>query len=102
MANAEQCVVANDLLFRLVKPKKHFDSQVKCLLVIPEKFENTIFHMFHDSLLGAHYGPMNTYYTFKDKYWMYNMFEKLERYISSCYACQQQKQKRGKIQYFHP
>ena len=30
------------------------------------------------------------------------MFEKLQRYISSCEACQQQKRKRGKIPYFHP
>ena len=74
----------------------------KCLLVIPEKFENTIFHMFHDTLLGAHYGPVNTYYTIKDRYWIHNMFEKLQRYISSCEACQQQKQKRGKIPYSHP
>ena len=96
IANAEHYVVANGILFRLVKSKKAFDSQTKCLLVVPEKFENTIFHMFHDTLLGAHYGPINTYYTLKDRYWMHNMFEKLERYISSCDACQQQKQKRGK------
>ena len=30
------------------------------------------------------------------------MFEKLQRYISSCKACQQQKQKIGKIPYFLP
>ena len=93
IANAEHFVVANNLLFRLVKPKKSLDSQMKCLLVIPEKFENIVFHMFHDTLLGAHYGPINTYYTIKDRYWMHNMFEKLERYISLCDACQQQKQK---------
>ena len=58
--------------------------------------------MFHDTLLGAHYGPVNTYYTIKDCYWIHNMFEKLQRYVSSCEACQQQKQKRGKIPYSHP
>ena len=36
---------------------------MKCLLVILEKFENSVFHLFHDTLIGAHYGPMNTYYT---------------------------------------
>ena len=40
IANAEHFVVANDLLFRLVKPKKSLDSQMKCLLVIPEKFKH--------------------------------------------------------------
>ena len=74
-----------------IHQKKILETSAKCLLVVPEKFENTIFHMFHDTLLGAHYGPVNTYYTIKDRYWIHNMFEKLQRYISSCEACQQQK-----------
>ena len=45
---------------------------------------------------------MNTYYTIKGRYWIHNIFEQLQRYISSCDACQQQKQKRDKIPYFHP
>ena len=100
IANADNYVVANGVLFRLVKQKKIFDTSIKCLLVVPEKFENNVFHMFHDTLLGAHYGPVNTYYTIKDRYWIHNMFEKLQRYISSCEACQQQKQKKGKIPFF--
>ena len=102
IANAENDLVANGVLFRLVKQKKIFDTPMKCLLVVPEKFENSVFHMFHDTLLGAHYDPVNTYYTIKDRYWIHNMFEKLQRYISLCEACQQQKQKRGKIPYFLP
>ena len=93
IANAENYIVVNGVLFKLVKDKRTFDTPIKCLLVVPEKFENSVFHMFHDTLLGAHYGPVNTYYTIKDRYWMHNMFEKLQRYISSCDACQQQKQK---------
>ena len=57
----ENYVVANGVLFRLVKQKKIFDTSMKCLLVVPEKFENSVFHMFHDTLLGAHYSPVNTY-----------------------------------------
>ena len=102
IANAENYIVANGILFRLIHQKKIPDTPAKCLLVVPEKFENSIFHMFHDTLLGAHYGPVNTYYTIKDRYWIHNMFEKLQRYISSCEACQQRKQKRGKIPYSHP
>ena len=102
IANAENYVIANGVLFRSVKEKKTFETPMKCLLVIPEKFENNVFYMFYNTLLGAHYGPVNTYYTIKDRYWMHNMFEKLQRYISSCNACQQQKWKRGKIPYFHP
>ena len=66
------------VLFKLVKDKRTFDTPIKCLLVVPEKFENSVFHMFHDTLLGAHYGPVNTYYTIKDRYWIHNMFEKLQ------------------------
>ena len=58
IANAENYVVANGVLFRLVKEKKNFDTPMKCLLVIPENFENTVFHMFHDTFFGAHYGPV--------------------------------------------
>ena len=96
IANAENYIVVNGVLFKLVKDKRTFDTPIKCLLVVPEKFENSLFHMFH------HYGPVNTYYTIKDRYWIHNMFEQLQRYISSCNACQQQKQKRGKTPYFHP
>ena len=55
IANAENYVVANGILFRLVKQKKMFDTPMKCLHVVSEKFENSVFHMFHDTLLGAHY-----------------------------------------------
>ena len=68
IANAENYIVVNGILFRLVQQKKVFDTSTKCLLVVPEKFENSVFHMFHDTLLGAHYGPVNTYYTIKDRY----------------------------------
>ena len=82
IANAENYIVANGILFRLIQQKKVFDTSIKCLLVVPEKFENSVFHMFHDTLLVAHYGPVNIYYTIKDRYWIHNMFEKLQRYIS--------------------
>ena len=66
IANAENYLVVNDVLFRLIQQKKVFDTSIKCLLVVPEKFENSVFHMFHDTSLGAHYGPVNTYYTIKE------------------------------------
>ena len=66
IANAENYIVANGVLFRLIQQMRVFDTSIKCLPVVPEKFENSVFHMFHDTLLGAHYGPVNTYYTIKD------------------------------------
>ena len=65
IANAENYIVVNCLLFRLIQQKKVFDTSINFLLVVPKKFENSVFHMFHDTLLGAHYSPVNTYYTIK-------------------------------------
>ena len=100
--NAENYIVANGLLFRLHKAVRQNSPTYQCLLVVPETFENVVFHMYHDSLLGAHLGPINTYYTIKDKYYIHNMFEKLNRYISACDDCQKQKAKKNKTRVFHP
>ena len=102
LTNAEQHIVVNGLLFQIIKPCHKVNYHIQFLLVIPEKFENTLFHMYHDSLLGTHFGPINSYYTIKDKYFVHNIFEKLDWYISSHEACQQQKTKKGKSRYFHP
>ena len=69
----------------------------RCLLVIPEAFEHVVFHMYHDSLLGAHYGPLNTYYTIKDKYHIHNLLDKINKYVASCEECQKQKVKTKEI-----
>ena len=49
--------------------------------------------MYHDSLLGAHYGPLNTYYTIKDKYHIH----KINKYVASCEECQKQKVKQRNL-----
>ena len=58
--------------------------------------------MYHDSLLGAHYGPLNTYYTIKDKYHIHHLLDKLNKYVTSCEECQKQKSKKRPTRYFHP
>ena len=68
---------------------------------MPETFENVVFNMYHDSLLGAHYGPLNTYYTIRDKYYIHNLFDKINKYVSSCEECQKQKSKKQKSRYIH-
>ena len=60
IANAENYIVANGVFFRLIQQKKVFDTSIKCLLTVLEKFENSVFHMFHDTLLGAHVSTYTT------------------------------------------
>ena len=102
ITNAENYIVADGLLFRLQETMRNRHLVRRCLLVIPESHEHIVFHQYHDSLLGAHYGPLNTFYTIRDKYYIHNLFEKVNRYVYSCSECQQQKSKKNKDKYFHP
>ena len=57
-AEALNYVVINNFLFRIDTCKdKDQDKENSFLLVIPEKYEPIIFHMYHDSLLAGHQGP---------------------------------------------
>ena len=102
ISNSNNYIVADGLLFKLQEVSRNKQLVHRCLLVIPETFEHVVFHMYHDSLLGAHYGPLNTYYTIKDKYHRHNLLDKLNKYVASCEECQKQKVKTTKSRYFHP
>ena len=102
IANADNYIVADGLLFKLQQTYRNRQMIRRCLVVILETFEHVVFHMFHDSLLGAHYGPLNTYYTIKDKYYIHNLLDKVNKYVTSCEECQKQKAKKTKSRYFHP
>ena len=88
ICNADNYIVADGLLFKLQQTYRNKQLVNRCLLVIPETFEHVVFHMYHDSLLGAHYGPLNKYYTIKDKYHIHNLLDKLNKYVTSCEECQ--------------
>ena len=102
ISNSDNYIVADGLLFKLQQVSRNKQMVHRCLLVIPEAFEHVVFHMYHDSLLGAHYGPLNTYYTIKDKYHIHNLLDKINKYVASCEECQKQKVKTKKSRYFHP
>ena len=102
ISNSDNYIVADGLLFKLQQVSRNKQLVHRCLLVIPETFEHVVFHMYHDSLLGAHYGPLNTYYTIKDKYHIHNLLDKINKYVASCEECQKQKVKTKKSRYFHP
>ena len=84
LSNAENYIVTDGLLFRLYETYRNKQLIRRCLLVIPETYEHVIFQHYHDSLLGAHYGPLNTFYTIRDKYYIHNLFDKIKKYVSSC------------------
>ena len=74
--------------------QSYIDKIVKnILLVIPEKYEPTIFNMYHDSLLAGHPGPYHTAMTIRQKFFIHNLMNKVKRYIKACHTCLKTKPK---------
>ena len=80
-------VVINNFLFRIDTHKnKDQDKENSFLLVIPEKYEPIIFHMYYDSLLAGHQGPYRTAMTIRQKFFIHNLMNKVKRYIEACHT----------------
>ena len=79
---------------------KDQDKENSFLLVIPEKYEPTIFHMYHDSLLAGHQGPYRTAMTIRQRFFIHNLMNKVKRYIDTCHTCLKTKLNTRKIDLF--
>ena len=85
-AEALNYVVINNFLFRIDTHKdKDQDKENSFLLVIPEKYEPIIFHMYHDSLLAGRQGPYRTAMTIRQKFFIHNLMKKVKQYIEACH-----------------
>ena len=93
-AEALNYVVINNFLFRIDTCKdKDQDKENSFLLVIPEKYEPIIFHMYHDSLLAGHQGPYRTATMIRQRFSIYNLMKKVKRYTKACHTCLKTKPK---------
>ena len=93
-AEALNYVVINNFLFRIDTCKdKDWDKENSFLLVIPEKHEPIIFHMYHDFLLAGHQGPNRTAMTIRQKFFIHNLMNKVKRHIKACHTCLKTKPK---------
>ena len=72
---------------------KDRDKENSCLLVIPEKYEPIIFHMYHESLLARHQGPYRTAMTIRQRFFIHNLVNKVKRYIEARHTCLKTKPK---------
>ena len=88
---ATNYVVANDLLFKIERIKEGTNWKQMPLLVIPEKYEYNIFHMYHLSFFSLHQGLWHTFLTIKQRFYIPNLFFKLRTFIETCYICQRSK-----------
>ena len=87
LGEASNFIIANKLLFKLDKVKEGKIWKIAPLLVIPEKFEMNIFHMYHNSLFTCHQGLWKTFLTVRNKFFISNLFAKLRNYIEACNTC---------------
>ena len=87
-------LVVKNFLFRIDTQKdKDRDKGNLFLLVIPEKYEPIILHTYHDSLLAGHQGPHRIAMTIRQKFFIYNLMNKVKRYIEVCHTCLKTKPK---------
>ena len=87
-------VVFNNFMFGIDTPKdKDQNKENSFLLVIPEKYEPIIFHMYHDSLLVRHQGSCRTAMTIRQRFFIHNLMNKVNRYIEACHICLKTKPK---------
>ena len=77
LGEAANYVIANKLMFKLEKLKEEKDWQYQPVLVIPEKFEANVFHMYHNSLFACHQGLWKMFLTIRNKFFISNLFAKL-------------------------
>ena len=96
LGEASNFIIANKLLFKLDRVKDGKSWKIAPLLVIPEKFEMSLFHMYHNSLFACHQGLWKTFLTMRDKFFISNLFAKLRNYIETCHTCLRVKPKQNR------
>ena len=87
LGKASNFIIANKLLFKLNRVKDGKSWKIAPLLVIPEKLEMNLFHMYHNSLFACHQGLWQTFLTMRGKFFISNLFAKLRNYIEACHTC---------------
>ena len=93
-AEALNYIIINHFLFRIDTQKdRDSDKGSSFLLVIPEKYKPIIFNTYHNSLLAGHQGPYHTVMTIRQKFFIYNLMNKVKRYIEACHTCLKTKPK---------
>ena len=98
-AEALNYVVINNFLLRIDMQKdRDLDKGNLFLLVVPEKYKPIIFNAYHDCLLAGHQGPYHTVMTIRQKFFIYNLMNKVKRYIEACHTCLKTKPKYMKNQ----
>ena len=97
VAEADQYVLINEVLYHLYYPRQKGKAKVKTerivkQLAVPKPLREEVLHAYHDSLAGGgHQGFERTYHSIRMKYYWPRMYKEIYQYVQSCEACQQAK-----------
>lgn len=77
-------------------PKRGLASftPVRPRVVVPKSFRTKLLRMFHDAPFGGHFGIKRTIRKLSINYWWSSMQQDVSDYVSSCEACNREKQRR--------
>ena len=64
-AESQEYVILNDILCKIHNTDTSNRTEPKLLIVIPERYQQMIFHEYHNAILTSHQGAMKTYLTMK-------------------------------------
>ena len=81
---AEKFILLDSLLFKLVTMP---DKEI-ALLAIPEICAEKIIMLYHTSLFAGHQGPIKTYLTISDKFFIPGLMHYLRSFLKGCHICQ--------------
>jgi len=87
IVEAENYVIVESVLFRVVMNDPFGQSPCRATLVIPDSMVPSIISLFHDSLLGNHSGITRCYLAIRQKFHIKRLFSLLYNYVRSCTQC---------------
>lgn len=64
------------------------DSGISQRVIYKKKMQGQLIQEFHDSLQMDHRGIYATFNKLKERYWWYNMYRDVIKFVKSCQTCQ--------------
>lgn len=90
--DSHQYFIHDGILYRSCKPKYEASAELQYQLCIPKELQETFAKLAHDDPgISSHQNALQSYLTFKNKYYFPGMLSMIERFASSCHECQSKK-----------
>ena len=99
--NEQDFVVQEGILMRSWVKGNGKYAQVVWQVVIPEALEDKVIEGAHSSSRGAHYGTLRTFAAIRDKYYIEQLYSKVEAKVARCETCGRHGNKPAQVKRTH-